>query len=293
MSTFPGAFVPVAPPADGLRLAFVTARRRRNTKAGATGAAGLLAAVVLLASTGGAGNRTLLQEPLPPASTTGLELLPGGGLPSAAPSAPAAAVSVVDVGSAPGVGTGASGARLTPGTRQEPAGGPDQASRGGFRTASTKTVSGPMTRGYSYGYTNGDLICPARKQQEGARGLCTDVTAYASSPGIQTITAEICNVGASTERLSYSTARELDITVRHAGLDIWRWSLGRHFDATAHELSLGVGECLAWSTNWSQVDAQGVPVKGGSYVVAAEFDADQVAGPDRRPTYQITVSSQP
>ena len=30
MSTFPGAFVPVAPPADGLRLAFVAARRRHD-----------------------------------------------------------------------------------------------------------------------------------------------------------------------------------------------------------------------------------------------------------------------
>src|SRR4051812_33251038 len=85
MSTFPGAFVSVAPPADGLRLAFVAARRRRNRKAGATGAAGLLAAVALLASTGGPADRTLLQEPLPPSSTSGLDLLTGVEDPSAPP----------------------------------------------------------------------------------------------------------------------------------------------------------------------------------------------------------------
>jgi hypothetical protein len=290
MSTFPGAFVPVAPPADGLRLAFVAARRRRSTKAGATGAAGLLAAVLLLVSTGGAGDRTLLQEPLPPASTTGLGVLSGPEA-SAAPSAPTAATTELQLAPAAPAGTVVAPTTQLPGADQR-TGGADR-SRGGFEAGSNKAVSGPMTRGYGYGYTNGDLICPARKQQEGARGLCTDVSAYSNGSGTQSITAEICNVGASTERLSFATARELDIAVRHAGVDIWRWSIGRQFAATPHEASLGVGECIVWTTSWTQVDTRGVPVKSGSYVVVAEFDADEVAGPDRRPTYPITVSSQP
>jgi hypothetical protein len=287
MSTFPGGFVPVAPPADGLRLAFVAARRRRNTKAGAVGTAGLLAAVVLLASTGGAGDRTLLQEPLPPASTGGLGVLTGTEA-TPAPTTPATTTTTV--------GTDPVGAGHAPGIKnvgQPESGGPTgAASRGGMRAAGAKPISGPMTRGSGLGYT-ADLTCPARKQQEQQRGLCTDVSAYQTSGRTVSITAEICNVGTATETLSFATARELDVSVRHGGLDIWRWSLGRHFDATPHGLTIGAQECITWTTDWAQVDAHGVPVKSGSYAVVADFDADEVSASDRHPSYPITISGQP
>jgi hypothetical protein len=295
MSTFPGAFVPVAPPADGLRLAFVAARRRRNRKAGTTGAAGLLAAVALITSTGGAADRTLLQqEPLPPSSTSGLGVLTGTGEPTAAPTttAPPAATSQVDVAAASRTGRQA---EPSGGTARSGSGNDASTSSGrSVRTQGTKAVSGPMTRSSGYLYTGGDVMCPARKQQERQRGLCTDVFASGpSSAGTMTIQAEICNVGTATELLSYATARELDLTVRRSGLEVWRWSLGRHFEDTAHDLTVRAQECITWSTNWRQVDSHGVRVKAGSYSVVADFDADEVAGPDRHPSYDVTVSQQP
>ncbi|MCU1591471.1 MAG: hypothetical protein JWP11_2727, partial [Frankiales bacterium] len=59
-------FTTVAPPADGLSLAFGAARRRRNSKAGVTafgGAVAIASVLSLLAPPG----QTLVQQPLPPA----------------------------------------------------------------------------------------------------------------------------------------------------------------------------------------------------------------------------------
>jgi hypothetical protein len=288
MSTFPGAFVPVAPPADGLRLAFVAARRRRNRKAGATGAAGLLAAVALLASTGGAGDRTLLQEPLPPSSTHGMDLLPGVDEQPAAPqttSAPAA-TTPADVASAPRAGGTVAVVPLTRSAQQ----GTTTPSGAGVRASKAKPVSGPMSRSTGFFYTGGDLMCPARKQQEQQRGLCTDVFATQTTSGTMSITAEVCNVGTNPEFLSYETARETDVSVQRAGLDVWRWSLGRSFAETPHNLAVSPQQCVRWTTAWSLVDAHGVKVKAGSYQLVADMDADQVAGPDRHPSSTLTVS---
>jgi hypothetical protein len=287
MSTFPGAFVPVAPPADGLRLAFVAARRRRNRKAGAAGTAGVLAAVALLASTGGGGERTLLQqEPLPPSSG----VLTGNGEPSAAPTHTSGPAANAPVDGALGQSSGglvvAAGANV-PADGHEAAPTTDRR----MRTQRTAPVSGPMTRGSNILYTGSDLTCPARKQQERQRGLCTDIYASSSSStGTMSMTAEICNVGTATEVLNYATARELDLSVRRAGLEVWRWSVGRHFANSPHDLTVGAQECINWTTTWAQVDSRGMRVKAGSYDVVADFDADEVAGPDRHPSYSITIS---
>ena len=293
MSTFPGGFVPVAPPADGLRLAFVAARRRRNTKAGAAGTAGLLAAVALFASTGGAGDRALMQEPLPPSSTTGLGIVEGAGDPTAAPDSDAATTAQTETAPLTAAGTGTTTSRRVAGsTRTESVGDTSGSSGKGVRSPGTKAVSGPMSRSTTIFYT-GDLMCPARKQQERQRGLCTEVYATSSSNNTMSITAQICNVGTVTEMLSFATARELDVAVRHAGLDVWRWSTGRHFAATPHEIMVGTQECVMWTTDWALVDSHGVKVPAGNYEVVAEFDADEVAGADRHPSYPFTVSKQP
>jgi hypothetical protein len=292
MSTFPGAFVPVAPPADGLRLAFVAARRRRQRKAGAAGAAGLLAAVALLASAGAGGDRTLLQEPVPPANNPGLGVLPGGGDQSDSPtSAPTTAAAIqAGVQAAPGTDAAPAQNGAAAVTANESATTAGSGSR--VHAASTRPISGPMERSTSIGYSN-DLVCPARKQQERQRVLCTDVYASNSGKGTMTVRAEICNAGTATELLSFATARELDVIVRRAGVEVWRWSLGRHFAATPHDMTIGTQQCVTWTTDWAQVDAHGVPVKAGDYEIVADLDADEIAGPDRHPSYPMTVSSQP
>src|SRR4051794_21536377 len=141
MSTFPGAFLPVAPPADGLRLAFVAARRRRNTKAGAAGAAGLLTLVMALASLGGAGNRTLLQQPLPPARGGATTLITGLQPSPDATEAPAGGE----------LGTAAAGAGARPPARgQLTVTSPTTVSAAtgatARRAATRRPVSGPMSR---------------------------------------------------------------------------------------------------------------------------------------------------
>jgi hypothetical protein len=292
MSTFPGGFVPVAPPADGLRLAFVAARRRRNRKAGTTGVAGLLAAVAVIASTGGGADRTLLQqEPLPPSSTSGLGVVTGAGEASTAPDRDAQSTASTALDTAAGTGAQRSAPAAGESVRTN-GDGVTTTSRRRVGASGTKAVSGPMTRSSGFLYTGGDVMCPARKQQERQRGLCTDISAYQTGTGTVGITAEVCNVGAANETLSFATARELDLSVRHSGLEVWRWSIGRHFANSPHELSVGTQECIVWSTQWSQVDSHGVPVKPGSYDVVADFDAEEVAAADRHPSYPITIQPQ-
>src|SRR3954468_20579354 len=96
MSLPPTSYTPVAPPADGLQLAFRAARRRRQGKAGAAGGAGLLAALALVMSLGGAsGDQTLLQEELPPAHVR-LPVPVGPGAASPAPTQADRAAPVTD-----------------------------------------------------------------------------------------------------------------------------------------------------------------------------------------------------
>jgi hypothetical protein len=291
MSTFPGGFVPVAPPADGLRLAFVAARRRRSRKAGAAGTAGLLAAVALFASTGGTGDRALMQEPLPPSSTTGLGIVEGAGEATAAPTSTAAPAPVDLQSPDPNAHLAVGQARSTGRNGTTTVEQPQQSTGGsshGVRAQSTKPVSGPMTRSASLGYPN-DLICPARKQQERQRGLCSDIYVTNSAQGTMTVTAEICNAGTATDLLSFPTARELDLTVRQGTREVWRWSTGRHFAATPHEITIGTQECVMWSTEWSLVDSKGARVKAGDYTIVAAFEAEELAVADRHPSYNFSV----
>jgi hypothetical protein len=284
MTTFTGAFVPVAPPADGLRLAFVAARRRRSKKAGAAGAATVLSVVVVLASGGGAGNRTLLQEPLPPAHAP----LNGVSAPAARPESTRPTTPPV----APEV------AFASHSLSRERATGPGPAPAVLERTAVANRSAGgtlhptsaPMTRGYTYNTGGSDLICPARKQQQGQRGLCADVTAYTVTTGVLRLTAEICNFDARAATLDYATERELDISIRRGATEVWRWSAGRRFASTPHELAVGVGECVVWTTDWAQNDSRGRAVQKGMYDVVAEFEAAQLPAPDRHASYSTTLS---
>jgi hypothetical protein len=244
-----------------------------------------------MASMGGGTDRTLLQqEPLPPSSTSGLGVVTGAGQPSAAPTTASDAA----VSSQSGAAYDRHAQTVVPAAGQSVQTNGDQTTttRSGVRAQGTKPISGPMTRASGYVYTGSDdLTCPARKQQERQRGLCTDLRASTTStPGTMAMTADVCNVGTATEILSYDTALELDLTVRQKGLEVWRWSLGRHFASTPHDIPIGAAECVQWTTNWAQVDSHGVPVKAGSYEVVADFEANEVTGPDRHPSYAFSVS---
>jgi hypothetical protein len=280
MSTFPV----VAPPPDGLRLAFGVARRRRTGKAAVGATAGLVSALLLVVSLGGSGNRTLLQEPLPPASGGGgslpvIELTPEAG----AASPPAAGRDVVAL-------TPARGAPVRPrpvlarGIRTP---SPDRVAA--VRRPSPK-VSAPMYRDSMLGYGNNDLTCPARKRQQGSRGLCTEVSSSSSAGGRITLRANICNVDTSDATMSYPTGRELDVAIVLGGEEVWRWSKDRRFATTPHAVPLPVGECLMWTTEWGQVDQSGRPVAKGVYRIVADFDADELTESDRHSTASVTVS---
>jgi hypothetical protein len=151
-------------------------------------------------------------------------------------------------------------------------------------------MSAPMTRASFFGYGNNDLTCPARKRQQGSRGLCTEVSSSSSGPGRTTLTANICNVDTADATMSYATARELDVGIVLAGEQVWRWSVGRTFAPTPHELALPVGECLRWTTEWAQVDQSGRSVAKGVYRVVADFDAQELTDTDRHSTSSVTVS---
>jgi hypothetical protein len=103
--TFPGpTFVAVAPPPDGLSLAFSAARRRRNSKAAVSAFAGAVAITSALSFLTPPG-QSLVQEPPPPASgdvLTGLPDAPRHG----APASPVrTAVTVPALRPAAGLGT--------------------------------------------------------------------------------------------------------------------------------------------------------------------------------------------
>jgi hypothetical protein len=275
------AFPVVAPPPDGLRLAFDAARRRRTGKAAAGGTAALIAAVLVVASLGGAGNRTLLQEPVPPA-TGGNGPLPGLELPAPAATPSGRGTSVEEVQAVT--------ARSLPHRNAVAIRSAAPAARAGEVRPTARLMSEPMTRASFFGYGNNDLTCPARKRQQGSRGLCTEVSSSSSSTGKTTLTANICNVDTADATMSYATARELDVAIVQAGEEVWRWSVGRTFAASPHELALPMGECLRWTTDWTQVDQSGRPVAKGTYRVVADFDAEELTDTDRHSTSSVTVS---
>jgi hypothetical protein len=90
--TFPAAsFTAVAPPPDGLALAFTTARRRRNNKAAVSAFGGAVAIASVLSFVAPPG-QTLVQEPAVPAHgglLTGLPDAPRHGAPASIVRTPA------------------------------------------------------------------------------------------------------------------------------------------------------------------------------------------------------------
>ena len=275
MTLPPPVFASVAPPADGLRLAFGTARRRRNGKAALAGGAGVLVVSFLLSVGGTAGNQTLLQEPVPPAR--GGVLILGEPSPAPAPTRKPSAAVVTALATDPGapadsrVRTRAARAAATA------AGAP--AAPAGARVAAPGPVSGPMTRQKVLSVP-GDVICPVRKQSERSAGLCTAVWVLSAEDGV-TLEASLCSTEPDEVTLSYETAKELDIAVLAGAKELWRWSVGRQFAATPHTLSLQAGDCFTWRTPWRVVDQQGRALPKGSYQIRAEFFAAQVSRTDR------------
>ena len=96
--TLPAAtFTPVAPPPDGLAVAFTAARRRRNSKAAVsafTGAVAIASVLSFLAPPG----QSLVQEPAQPAHglLPGLPDAPRHGVPTPLVRTPASGTSVAD-----------------------------------------------------------------------------------------------------------------------------------------------------------------------------------------------------
>ena len=273
----PATFDAVPAPEDGLRLAFVAARRRRNGKAVVAGGAGVAALALVLSMGGTAATQTLLQDPVPPAqggpgrtATVEQSQAPAPrATPEVPQSRPSAAAAVQGTSSQvrlrPPAGAGDADAVRTPST---------PAARASASPGRRSVVSRPMKRSMAFP-VGGDPVCPVRKRQESSPSLCSDV--YASEyAGTVTFSATLCSTETDPVRLSYPTEMELDIAVATPDGEVWRWSVGREIEDLPHTLVLEAGDCMVWTTEWAQVDQQGRRLPAGRYTVAADFQAAEL-----------------
>lgn len=285
MTLPPPTFTPVAPPAEGLQLAFAAARRRRTGKA--TVASGLTAAAMVfgLALAGGPGDQTLLQEPLPPARgglPTEIELRP------APARTPEPAVQVVPEQQQPAAAAASRSVVRATSPAPSPAASAAPAQQPGRTRRQAVQVSRPMQRS-GYVTVPSDPICPVRKRSQNSRGLCTEVSGFGQSDGTTTLQSALCNTDTATARLSYRTALEVDVTVSNADGELWRWSVGQRLAGGEHTLVLGPGDCFIWTTSWARVDGNGRPLPAGTYTLRAEFAAAELPLVDRVASSRYSV----
>lgn len=274
-------FRSLAPPPDGLDVVRREARRRRRRRAtvvaaGGTGVAAVAIAVVLSTATGG----LAVLRPTP-------DVPAGGGGPSAVPtpsvtSAPGAGLRAHQSKPAVGADLGGPASRssspgTTSGKAASPAYGP------------TATTSSTDRRGepelVRYGSTNpGPSVRQATVCGEGVSygdgasaslGWCFEVSTT-SEAGAERLTVHLCRDDTSGGKLSFPSAREVDIAVRHGGKTIWDWGRDHPDHPGAHQLTAPASGCWNWTLLWSGNTRRGGTAPHGTYTVVGTTRAKQL-----------------
>jgi len=99
-------------------------------------------------------------------------------------------------------------------------------------------------------------------------GWCLDYigpdSARAGEP--VSLAVDICRIqGIGAGTLHFANGQEADISVYAYKADGWRWSHGRQFATTPHELRVAAGTCLRWTTRWTTRGDSGRWLPRGDY----------------------------
>jgi len=257
-------FDPVPPPPDGLRAALATARRRRlrvaGTTTGAT-AAGMLLAVVLLAPSA---TQTLVQEPAPERPATGTDV---DRRPTTSP-AP-----VPGQGGGPATADGRVG---VPGGASAPP--PSSAPRARRSTPPAVRYAAPALDRQENVVTVPD--CRVSGDRAQPVDLCTGTAANPMEDGVIQLYAEVCSTRTERTTLHLPGRNDVDLSVRRAGEEVWRWSEWHPDGGSPHVLQLETGACVTWELRWTVVDRTGRPLPAGDYTLRTTFLAEELAGRD-------------
>jgi hypothetical protein len=170
---------------------------------------------------------------------------------------------------------------------------PDPQPKPSTTTAAPAPGGELTTEDTTYGYE-----CHDRASSRTANGWCVNyVGALAGRSGQDvTLSIELCRLpGFRTAAASFPTSQEADFTVSTTGPSarrVWRWSDGRAFADARHEVPIGAGTCVRWSTRWGVRDGSGRPLPAGRYDLLPDVLADNLSGGADylRETFSFTVS---
>jgi hypothetical protein len=272
-------FRALPPPSGGLDSVRREARRRRRRRAtavaaGGTGVAAVAVAVVVSTASGG----FAVLKPMPPA---------GGGGPTSHPSVAPGAVHHAPPSTSVPTSRG-SGASVGVPSHGRPAG--DVTGQGPARRGSVATSTQPSGRrgdprleryrstnpGPSFKST--ELCGEGVSYGDGADasvGWCFGVSATRQA-GAERLTVHLCRDNTSGGRLSFPSAREVDITVRQGSKTVWDWGHDHPDQPGAHQLAAPVNGCWNWTLLWSGNTQRGGAAPHGSYTFVATTTAKEL-----------------
>ncbi|UCF66983.1 MAG: hypothetical protein JSV80_14530 [Acidobacteriota bacterium] len=102
-------------------------------------------------------------------------------------------------------------------------------------------------------------------------------TSFAAGESI-TLVLNVTNLTSNRRVFDFPTTQVYDFVVSEpGGLDVWVWSHGMAFPATATRLDFEPGETKQFTEVWTQIDNDGEPVPVGSYEATGYLVID-VAG---------------
>lgn len=140
-----------------------------------------------------------------------------------------------------------------------------------------------LTRAYSDRSSFGSVsFCTGSasgSQQSGVQATvswCPSATVTGTARG-HDLVGTVCRDGSSAATLSFATQQEVELTVQRAdGTVVWRWSTGHGDAADQHVLAVEADHCWSWTAPWTDVDARGRALSGGSYELVVSSRADEL-----------------
>jgi hypothetical protein len=291
------AFTPLPPPPAGALDAVHGGRgirrRRRITGAGAAAASLVLLAGVVAAN--GTGSNHAEDQLIPARKPTSAALpTPASAVapPGTSPVTGPGNTQAVPPGSA-GAGGAVASTGPAPATRAEGDKAANRTSPTGYRTPTLRRTyrpappPSPSTQQGPGGRLCGASYNDSQNQTALTTDWCLTPIATASTRG-HDLTVEVCRDTTGPGRLTFSRQQEVDLTVTSGNRIVWQWSRDQPNAAGKHTLDAAADGCWSWTAPWTDVDAGGRRLAGGSYTLIVTSSAAelQALGP-KRTTFSI------